>query len=126
MSDASGGGKRLHVDESSKALLGQSETLDMIYSRLGAYAPRKRLLHVDYKEKGRDMNRSHVLYQPPGVSDGEIVASLMGTYKERGCTVSAIIEVDDSLRMIGVHYVRPGFLEECRQDMMKMSQGCDR
>ena len=80
---------------------------------------------MDYKEKGQDMNRSHVLYQPSGIDDKQMIAMVMEAYKERGCTVSAIIEVDDGLRMIGVHYVRPGFLEECRQDMMKMFQGRD-
>ncbi len=107
----------------SKELLKRSEVWDKLYSVLGENAPRKRLLHVDYKGKGRDMNRSHILYQPLGVRDGEMIASLMRAYEARGCTVSGIVEVDGQCRITAVHYVRPGFLEECVQDLAETAKG---
>lgn len=110
----------------SRELLKKSEAWDELYSVLGKDAPRKRLLHVDYKERGRDMNRSHVLYQPLGVSDEQMIASLMQTYEERGCTVSGIIEIDSQCRVTAVHYVRPGFLEECVQDLAQMAERKER
>ena len=36
-----------------RGLLERSKPLDLMYSQLGSFAPRKRLLHVDYKEKAR-------------------------------------------------------------------------
>lgn len=115
----------LRQDGFNRELLKKSEAWDKLYSVLGKDAPRKRLLHVDYKEKRQDMNRSHVLYQPPGVSDKQMIASLMQMYGERGCTVSGIIEVDGQCRVTAVHYVRPGFLEECVQDLAEIFQGCN-
>lgn len=115
--------KGVQVNGFNKDLLKRLEALDMLYSSLGSLAPKKRLLHVDYKEKGRDMNISLIAYQPAGTGDAQMVADTKRLFEERGCSVSAIIEVDDEFRMIGVHYIRPGFLEECRQDMIKMPQG---
>lgn len=113
----------VELKQFSKELLKRSEAWDKLYSALGRYAPEKRLLHVDYKEKGRDMNRSHILYQPLGVSDGDMIASLMRAYDARGCTVSGIVEVDGQCRIAAIHYVRPGFLEECVQDLAEMAKG---
>lgn len=114
--------RAIRVDSFNRGLLEQAKAVDMVYSRLGEHAPRKRLLHVDYKERGQDMNRSHVIWQPVGVSDEEMISHLMRVYKEQGCIVSAIIEVDDECQMMGVHYVRPGFTEECRRDVMELFQ----
>lgn len=111
------------VEEFSKELLERSP-LDDMYAEYGEYAPRKRFMHVDYKdEDGRDMHRSHVFYQLPDMDDEKIILCLMAMYEVRGCAVSAILEVDSDCRAMKAHYIRPGFLEECAQEVEKMLKG---
>lgn len=69
------------------------------------------------------MHQSLVVYQLPGMDDQQIIANIMKLYEDQGRTVSAIVEVDDEGLVIAPLYACPGFLEECRQYMIKMFQG---
>ena len=110
----------IQVGEFDKKLLERSKMFDAIGSRLGDLAPRKRLLMVDYKEKGRDMHQSLMLCQPPEMDDTQMVNSIKRYFEDQGRTVSSIVDVDDNGCMIAPLYTCPGFLEECRQDAEKL------
>lgn len=112
----------IQVGEFDKKLLKQAKVWEGWYSALGECAPRKRLLQVDYKEKGQDMHQSLALYQPPDMSDEEMIAAITQCFEEQRRTVSAIVEVDDKGYMTAPLYACPGFLEECREYMIKMFQ----
>ncbi len=115
----------IQVKGFDRELMQRIEAFDMLGPCLGSLAPKKRFLQVDYKEKGCDMHRSLAVYPPDGMDDGQMVSTVKQSFEGQRLVVSSIVEVDSKGRMIAVHYVRPGFLKECRQDMIKMFQGRD-
>ena len=104
----------IQVKGFDRELMQRIEAFDMLGPCLGSLAPKKRFLH-----------RSLAVYPPDGMDDGQMVSTVKQSFEGQRLVVSSIVEVDSKGRMIAVHYVRPGFLKECRQDMIKMFQGRD-
>lgn len=100
-----------------KDLLENSMKMDALYQSLGANAPKKRLLHMDYKENGTDKNISVAVYQNSGMSDETIVSELIKTYAAQGRTVGCVGEVDGSGFPSAILYVAPWYVDECREEL---------
>lgn len=97
-------------------LLSYAQVFKMMVAPLGGYAPRCRLLSVDYKNQdGVDCSQDIAVGQAPGMTDERLVKLIQEQYAGMGFTVSAIIEVIEEGTPRAL-YIKPGFLEE---DMME-------
>ncbi len=75
-------------------LLSYAQVFKMMVAPLGDYAPRGRLLSVDYKNQdGVDCSQDIAVGQAPGMTDERLVKLIQEQYAGMGFTVSAIIEV---------------------------------
>lgn len=104
------------MDKFDKDILHSSEIVDTLFGALGDNTPRKRLLQIDYKENGADMNISAVVYQNVGLSDDKMIAELVISYVEQGKIISSIVEVNAKSQLVGVMYIAPEILKEYVKD----------
>lgn len=95
-----------------KNLLHSSEIMDTLFKPFGTYAPKKRMLQVDYKENGVDKNISLVVYQNVGTTDKQIIAELVRVYTEDHKEVYSIVEINEKMQVIGVLYASQEMLEK--------------
>jgi len=82
--------------------------VDALTGPLGDYAPRRRHLMVDYKDKdGTDFHQEVLVLHPNGATDESLVQSI----KEQLPGLTAIAELlpDDKWSAL---YIAPGYLEE--------------
>lgn len=95
-------------------LLAYAQAFKAMTAPLGDYAPKCRLLLVDYKDgSGADYSQEIAVGTHAHTSDKRLVRLVMEQYAGMGLTVSAITEMSDTPRPL---YIRPGFLEECMAD----------
>lgn len=64
-------------------LLEKSEIMDTLLSPFGENAPKKRLLVIDYKEQGVDKHINLAAYQYKGMTDQDLISSLIDTVHKR-------------------------------------------
>ncbi len=100
-------------------LLRYAQVFKIMTAALGGYAPRLRLLVVDYKDQnGVDCCQDSVVHQNSGMSDERMVELVREQYTGVGVTVSAITELvmTEDMAIPRCLWWRPGFLEETIRD----------
>lgn len=93
-------------------LLKYAQVFKIMTAPMGDYAPRCRLLSIDYKnQNGADCSQDIAIGQAPGMTDERMVELVREQYAGVGLNVSAIIEVTDT-GAPHVLYIKRSFLEE--------------
>lgn len=100
-------------------LLEKSEIMDTLLSPFGENAPKKRLLVVDYKEQGVDKHINLAAYQYKGMTDQDLISSLIIEYAKQDKLVMSVGEVDSNCQPVQQLYLAPGYLKECMEEIMK-------
>ena len=98
-----------------ETLLKYAQVFPILTAPMGDYAPRLRLISVDYKDRnGTDCRQDSAALQNPKTTDEQLVELVRERYTSMGCGVSAISElILEKDRAIGrCLYAKPGFLEE--------------
>ena len=96
-------------------LLKYARVFKIMTAPLGDYAPRCRLLSIDYKnQSGVDCSQDIAIGQNPNMTDERLVELVQEQYTNKGFNVSAITEVieEDCGIIPRVLYIKPGFLQE--------------
>lgn len=96
-------------------LLAYAQVFNALMAPLGDYAPRLRMLTVDYKNQaGVDCCQDITFAQTANVTDQRLVETVKEQYTGLGFTASAITEVikADVGLVPNFLYIRPGFLSE--------------
>ena len=91
--------------------------MDSLCKSMGGYAPHKRWLFADYKDRsGHDLNQPLTVWHSRGVSDKSLVESVRGALAQSGYTLTALGELleDGNVKTL---YLAPGYMEECLQEM---------
>jgi len=91
--------------------------MDSLCQAMGGYAPKKRQLIADYKDRcGKDINRSLTVWHSRGASDKSLVESVRSELARQRYTLTALGELleDGSAKIL---YLAPGYLEECMCEM---------
>jgi len=91
--------------------------MDALCRTMGDYAPKKRRLIADYKDRcGNDINQSLTVWHSRGASEKSLVESVRGDLARSGYKLSALWELleDDRAKAL---YLNPGYLEECMREM---------
>ena len=89
-----------------------AQMMDALTEPFGDYAPRRRHLLADYKDKeGRDYHRELMTWHSPGATDKALVESVRAEVAQKGCRLTALAECveDGSWKAL---YLSPGYLEE--------------
>ncbi len=91
--------------------------VDSLGQALGDYAPKKRRLIADYKDRrGEDFNRSLTVWQSRGAPDQALVESVRDDLARQGYTLTALAELmEDGITR--VLYLAPGYLEESMAEL---------
>lgn len=91
--------------------------MDALCRSMGGYAPQKRRLIADYKDRhGKDINQSLTVWHSRGASDRSLVESVRGELARSGYTLTALGELleDGGAKPL---YLAPGYLEETIREM---------
>jgi len=107
----------------NKNLLQSAEIMDTLYNALGDYKPKKRILKVDYKEKGIDKNIDLIIYQHPLWDDKALIEELLKVYAEQRKEIGFIMEMDKNGNPIIALYSTRWYLEESMNDFIKEWRG---
>lgn len=93
-------------------LLKYAQVFKIVAAPLGDYAPRCRLLSVDYKnQNGVDCSQDIAVGANRDMDDERLVELVREQYAGMGFNVSAIAEVSEAGTPHAL-YIKPGFLEE--------------
>ena len=85
-----------------------AQMMDALTEPFGDYAPRRRHLMVDYKDKeGQDYHQEVLVLHPNGATDKSLVQSI----KEQLPGLTAIAELSPAGKWSAL-YIAPGYLEE--------------
>ena len=103
-----------------KDLLQRSEQMDLLFAPLGKYAPKRRLVWVDYKKNGIDMHVSLAFYSLYGMTDEAIVAEMIRDFARQGKKIGSIVEVDPDGELVGWLYIEPGYFGECVREAIEL------
>jgi len=102
------------------SLLNYAQVFQVMAAPLGGYAPRLRLLAVDYKDRdGVDFRQDNAVHQNPDMTDERMVELVREQYARMGVSVSAITElvIAEDMASCRCLWARPGFLEETIRDL---------
>lgn len=89
-----------------------NQMMDMLFEPLGDYAPRRRQLLVDYKDRsGMDFHQDLVTWHNRRATDEALVQSVREALAGKGHTLTALWEIIGGGRIKSL-YMTPGYLEE--------------
>ena len=86
--------------------------MDVLLSQFGENAPKKRLLVIDYEERGADKHDDLAAYQYRNMTDVDLINGLVIKYAKQDKWVTSIVEVDSNYHWMRQLYIAPGFLNK--------------
>ena len=94
-----------------------AQMMDALTGPFGDYAPRRRHLLADYKDKeGRDYHQELMTWHSPNTTDKALVESVKAEVARMGFTLSALLEYQDGGKVTAL-YIAPGYLEEAAKEL---------
>lgn len=92
-----------------------AQMMDALTEPLGDYAPRRRHLLADYKDKeGRNYHQELMTWH--NATDKALVESVKAEVARMGFTLSALLEYQDGSKVAAL-YIAPGYLEETAKEL---------
>ena len=94
-----------------------AQMMDALTEPFGDYAPRRRHLLADYKDKeGQDYHQELMTWHSPNATDKTLVESVKAEVARMGFTLSALLEYQDGGKVAAL-YIAPGYLEETAKEL---------